>query len=283
MSLPIELISQFVKITNDEQEKKRESTVYGKMSEDNAHVILDGSDISTPVSTTVDTQPGERVTVLLKNHTATVTGNLSSPAARIETVKVIVDSVDGLEQVLTDTVSKEDLAVEQERIKVLEDTFVTMETEHFARLDFTNVTPETLNASYLTSGLIREETVGETIYRKLSSVIVGNDVIETKSLLPDRIKMEDLSEFSVPISGLTMTSDSIYSGEKSSIDSSFGGLYVDSEGQFSLGNDSAYITYRKDTGFDVSLNTITLGGIDVLQRLSDIETRLLNLEAGGVV
>lgn len=282
MSLPIELISQFVKITNDEQEKKRESTVYGKMSEDNAHVILDGSDISTPVSTTVDTQPGERVTVLLKNHTATVTGNLSSPAARIETVKVIVDSVDGLEQVLTDTVSKEDLAVEQARIKVLEDTFVTMETEHFARLDFTNVTPETLNASYLTSGLIREETVGETIYRKLSSVIVGNDVIETKSLLPDRIKMEDLSEFSVPISGLTMTSDSIYSGEKSSVDSSVGGLYIDSQGQFSLGNDSAYITYRKDTGFDVSLNTITLGGIDVLQRLSDIETRLLNLEAGGV-
>lgn len=92
MSLSSELISQFVKITNDKTEQKKETTVYGKVVEYNGknYVQLDGSDHFTPMTTTVDAKPGERVAVLIKNHTATVTGNISSPSARTDDVKEIV-------------------------------------------------------------------------------------------------------------------------------------------------------------------------------------------------
>lgn len=89
MNLPIDLISQFAKITNDKKETKNESIVYGTIAYVNGktHVVIDGSEISTPVVTTADVINGERVTVMIKNHTATVIGNLSSPSARTDDLK----------------------------------------------------------------------------------------------------------------------------------------------------------------------------------------------------
>ena len=60
---------------------------------DTTYAKLDGSNVLTPVSTTADTQHGERVTVLIKNHTATVTGNISSPAARTDDVQQLGGNV----------------------------------------------------------------------------------------------------------------------------------------------------------------------------------------------
>ena len=82
MDLSNDLISQFVKITNDDKKKNSESTVYGTVVEYNGemYVKIDGSDLLTPVETTADFKPDERVTVMIKNHSATVTGNITSPA-----------------------------------------------------------------------------------------------------------------------------------------------------------------------------------------------------------
>lgn len=103
MALPKELISEFVKVTTDTVETKKESTVYGTIVEyDNSkYVKLDGSDLLTPISVTTEAEPNERVTVLIKNHSATVTGNLSSPAVRTETVSNVIDSVSNLDDKIT--------------------------------------------------------------------------------------------------------------------------------------------------------------------------------------
>lgn len=84
MGLSDELISQFAKITKDDKKTKSETTVYGTVVEYNGknYVKLDGSELLTPVSTTTNTTPGDRVTVLIKNHSATVTGNITSPSAK---------------------------------------------------------------------------------------------------------------------------------------------------------------------------------------------------------
>jgi hypothetical protein len=88
MSLSNELISQFVKITNDEKKPQTESTVYGTVKYDGKYYVqLDGSDLLTPVSTTTDVKDGERVTVTIKDHTATITGNLTTPSASSSDVK----------------------------------------------------------------------------------------------------------------------------------------------------------------------------------------------------
>ena len=85
MDLSKDLISQFVKITNDKKEKSStESFVYGTAVEyeDDIYVKLDGSETLTPVILAADIKQDERVTVLIKDHMATVIGNMSSPAAR---------------------------------------------------------------------------------------------------------------------------------------------------------------------------------------------------------
>lgn len=114
MVLPSELVSQFVKVTKDEVEEKRESTVYGTIVENAGakYVRLDGSDLLTPITSTAEMENGERVTVMIKNHTATVTGNITSPSARLESVKVIGDKVDQVEENMENSESQNQEALE---------------------------------------------------------------------------------------------------------------------------------------------------------------------------
>lgn len=140
MSLSNDVISQFVKVTNDNVETKQETTVYGTTVEYNGsiYVRIDGSDLLTPISTTAHTKAGERVTVLIKNHTATVTGSISSPSARKEdldnTNKVIENldideiskKISEFEIIVADKVSTESLDAERARIDELKADNVTI-------------------------------------------------------------------------------------------------------------------------------------------------------------
>lgn len=96
MALSQDLVSQFAKLTNNNSKQKADTTVNGvyKTIDGKEYVQIDGSDIWTPVTSTVEAETGERVTVLLKDHTATVTGNISSPSARTKTVENLKDEVD---------------------------------------------------------------------------------------------------------------------------------------------------------------------------------------------
>lgn len=84
MGLSSDLISQFVKVTNDNVKRERETILtYGTTVKrgDILYVKIDGSDLLTPVTSTVNIRDGDRVTVTIKNHNATVTGNVTSPSA----------------------------------------------------------------------------------------------------------------------------------------------------------------------------------------------------------
>ena len=85
MALSSDLLSQFAKtVTSGDSNKKAETTVTGTAVEYNnkIYVRLDGSDQLTPIiSSTAGMKNGDRVTVMIKNHSATVTGNVSDPSA----------------------------------------------------------------------------------------------------------------------------------------------------------------------------------------------------------
>lgn len=85
MSLSNDLVRQFVKMANERKVPKNGSIAYGtiRINGDLISVKLDGSDQLTPAITTTDVVDGERVTVLMKDHRAIVTGNIDSPAARV--------------------------------------------------------------------------------------------------------------------------------------------------------------------------------------------------------
>lgn len=95
MSVSSELINDFVKATNDTTSTRSERTVYGVIvqNDNGTYVKLDGSERLTPVSTVSSTIDGDRVMVLIKNHTATVTGNFSSPSARSGDISGIEQNV----------------------------------------------------------------------------------------------------------------------------------------------------------------------------------------------
>lgn len=128
MRLTNDLISQFVKATNDKTESKKESTVYGTAVENNGsmYVKLDGSDLLTPMSTTVKVTNGERVMVTIKNHTATITGNITSPAARTKDVTDAVELISEFNTVLAQKVDTKDFEVEKARIDTLQADNVTI-------------------------------------------------------------------------------------------------------------------------------------------------------------
>lgn len=121
MGLSHDLISQFVKVTNDRQTEKKETIAYGTAVEldGKKYVRLDGSDMLTPVSSTADAEANERVTVLIKDHTATITGNASSPAARKQSVDDAMDQITEVEILVADKVDTKDLVVERGRIDTL--------------------------------------------------------------------------------------------------------------------------------------------------------------------
>lgn len=127
MSLSNDLISQFVKATKDTVKTKTESTVQGTVVYDGrTYVRFDGSDLLTPVSSTVDTKDGDRVNVTIKDHTATITGNLSDPSASGDKVKEIGNQITEFEIVIADKVSTQELDAANARITELVTTNVTI-------------------------------------------------------------------------------------------------------------------------------------------------------------
>ena len=94
MAVPNYLIEKFAKMSK-EAKIQRETTVFGTTVEygGKLYVKMDGSDLLTPVATTSEIAAGERVTVMVKDHTATVTGNISNPSASKKTTDAIEDEI----------------------------------------------------------------------------------------------------------------------------------------------------------------------------------------------
>lgn len=162
MALSHELISQFAKIVKDNKKQSAESTVYGTIITDgngNKYVKLDGSDQLTPLtdnerpsadSTTASANDGERVSVLIKNHTATITGNVSSPSVRSDDFKNLDDQVTDIKKF--DIVIAERVQANEGYIKNLQADKasigdLTAATARITELEATKASIEELNAA----------------------------------------------------------------------------------------------------------------------------------------
>lgn len=118
MALSKNLISDFVKATTDDKKTAEETTLYGTIVEYNGskYVRLDGSDMLTPYTATVAAKAGERVRVSVGKHSATVTGNVSSPAARTGDVEELGQKMDTFDVVVANKATIKDLEVERARV-----------------------------------------------------------------------------------------------------------------------------------------------------------------------
>ena len=212
MELPKKLINEFAKVTNDTEKPENDTTVYGVISKngDSTYVKLDGSDLLTPVSTTTDTQDGDRVTVLIKNHTAIVTGNMTSPAARTDDVKdmdkkftdentlitgKIVAAEGDIANLKTDKLSANEAKITYATIVNLNaaeakiDKLAAIDFDaKYANIDFANVGEAAMEHLYSKSGLIENVTISDgTITGNLVGVTIKGDLIEGNTVVADKL------------------------------------------------------------------------------------------------
>ena len=418
MALSNDLISQFVKATKDDKKSSNETTMYGTIVYDGKpYVKLDGSDLLTPVSTTANVQDGERVTVLIKNHSAIVTGNISSPSARKEDVDNLTDEIAEFEIVVADKVSTDELVAVNAKIdnliaedvtingklvaaeaaigeleaanvnvtgkltaaegeienlkttkldaEVADITYATIEsleatdakihnlevtygefedltTERleaaeaeiekldvekldvsWANIDFANIDQAVIAQLFSESGIIKDlvvengmvvagELVGVTIKGDLIEggtivadklVVLGEDglyyklnvngesveaeqtdynslngsVITAKSVTAEKISVSDLVAFGATIGGFNITTHSLYSGVKESVNNTTTGIYMDTDAQFAIGDDSNYIRFYKDESDNYRLD-IAASSMLFSQSAKDGESSLEDLD-----
>lgn len=190
MGLSEEILSMFAKATKDEKPKNNESTVYGKVVEQNGdkYVLLDGSESLTPVDSTVDMAVGERVSVLIKNHTATVTGNITSPASRKVDVDNLSGSVSNLESDNANIFEK--LTASEADIKKLKADSATIADVdiNYAKIDFANINEEAVKKLFSDSGIIKDLVVSEgRITGELVGVTIKGDLIEGNTVKADKL------------------------------------------------------------------------------------------------
>ena len=194
MNLSSDLISQFVKATKSDKKTKSETTLFGTVVYDGRpYVKIDGSELLTPVSTTANVNDGERVTVMIKNHSALVTGNISSPAARTGDVEEIGSQIAEFEIIIADKISVKELEAEIARI----DTLVAEDVYIKGKLEATEAEIENLSATY--AKIEDLEAVNATI-DNLDATYARIDRLEA-----DYAKIDDLEAINAVIYNLDAT------------------------------------------------------------------------------
>lgn len=256
MPLSSELISQFVKVTKDEKRDKKETTVYGTVVNYNnsKYVRLDGSELLTPATMTVDAEAGERVTVRLKNHTATVTGNITSPSARVETVKIIVDNVTGIEEIIADTVTSETLNIERARITALEADNVTIHDEiNASKADIEILKAGLVDVDYLDADYAQFKTMTA---EKFS--IINADI---ENLQTGKLNVTEASATYATISNLESTNALITELQTTKLSATdIEGLYANID--FSNISSSTMVSFYTNSGLiqNAVINDATISG-----------------------
>ena len=121
MSLSDSLIKDFIKATAPPKQAKSETTLYGTVTVNSTatYVKIDGSDILTPATTTSAVKSGDRVTVIIKNHTAVITGNVTNPSASSGDVDEISGKIGEYDTILAEVVTTDELNAQVARIDEL--------------------------------------------------------------------------------------------------------------------------------------------------------------------
>ena len=150
MSLSKELLSQFAKTTKTEDTTPKAASLYGTVVtfQGEKYVKLDGSDRLTPVSTTSNNKAGDRVIVEIKNHSAVISGNVSSPSANTDDLKEIDNRLLEIHSIVADKATIAELDAQKARISSLEADNVTIKGDVSAsRADIKEIQTNYLNVT----------------------------------------------------------------------------------------------------------------------------------------
>ena len=215
MSLSNDLVSKFAKMNKENNKTPSETIVYGTAVAygDKVYVNLDGSDSVTPVTSTAEVKAGERVTVLLKDHSATILGNISNPSASTETTNKILDDYDvivakigNFELLIADTVTTKQLEAElaiinealigKATIAELEAMYADIENLHVKRLD--------AEIAEIDKALILKADITELDALKANVSNLDADLAEITTLIGGNLTMDNIQSLVLTSSKVTV-------------------------------------------------------------------------------
>lgn len=240
MPLPNELVSEFAKITKDTDTTKKETTVYGTIVEyeGETYVRLDGSDLLTPYIATASVKSGDRVAVMIKNHTATIMGNATAPSANKDTVvgevgrqieeyDIVVandiyadngrfnylqtDVLDA-KYIKTNEIEADEGRFNYLQAEKLDAKYLTAETidGKYANIDFANIGDAAIENFYAKSGVIQDVVISDgQVTGTLVGVTIKGDLIEGGTVVAEKlvIKGDDGLYYKLNTDGETVSSE----------------------------------------------------------------------------
>lgn len=362
MGLSNDLVSQFVKVTKDTNEKKRSTTVYGTLVKvgETVGVMLDGSEVITPVSTLADYSEYDRVMVNIDNHNATIIGNITSPSARVDDVidmgyrieaneaeinnlyanRITTDYLkanyaeigvlDAAKARITDLEARsaniEELKADKAEIDELDAKYASIDEldavkanitsldSKYVNINYTNIDEASIKKFYAKFGMMEDVTISNgTVTGKLVGVTINGDLIQAgtlvadklvirtedgllyklnaealgesglaeiedletlknglhgaiinnKTIVAEKIKVDDLVAFGATIGGFKIDSDAIHSVVKESVNNTTRGIYMDNDGQLNVGDAFHFIKFYEDADGNyklaISADEVTFG------------------------
>lgn len=311
----VKQFSDAVNASKNKTEKSSTVTGTVTKIDGKTYVKLDGSESETPVSTTSDVVVGERVMVRIQNHQAFILGNFSSPSARTDTVQDMSKDVDFFKAkgITTENFETESAKIGVLTVKAANAKYATIDFGNITEVSIKNLFSKygLIENLVLKDGNITGELVGVTIKGDLIEgntvkadklVVKGSDgiyyklnieggefkdgeevptdglhgsVIVAKSITAEKVAVDDLVAFGATIGGFRIGEKSIYSGLKDSVHNPFNGIFMDSDGQISLGDAQNYLKYYKDEDekyhLSIAAESLTFGlnGTTIEEALSE--------------
>ena len=274
MALSSDLISQFVQVTKSEKQKK-ESTVYGTVTRQGGktYVYLDGSELLTPVSTTIDAADGDRVVVLIKNHNAIVTGSISSPAGKSSDVASAVKKaeeasrkIDEYDLIVADKVSTDRFEAEVARI----DSLTTDNVKVKERLTAAEASITNLDADNAT--INGKLTAAEGDIEKLKSTSISADIVASTYAT-----IESLNATNTKVNNLEATYGTFHDATVERLDAAEAN--IDSLETNKLDAATAEITYAKIS--DLNATNANVGNLEA--DVAGIDTLIFGSASGDTI
>ena len=127
-------------------------------------------------------------------------------------------------------------------------------------------------------------TEGKTVEKEQTDYnSLNGQVIQAKSVTAEKIDVKDLVAFGATIGGFKIGLNSLFSGVKESVDNTTRGIYMDTDGQFALGDTSQYFKYYKNADgqyvIDISAASVRFGvdGKSVEEALTEIKDEVATI------
>ena len=182
MPLSSDLISQFVKITQDKPVKNKESTLYGTVTVNGAerYVTFDGSEEKTPYNTNVVVHDKDRVLVRLKNHEATIVGNMTVKGGEVKQTIDGQSKVVEVSKVISGYISADDLVAVRADIDSLKSANVEIQNTLTANY----ITASEIESTYFTADYLSAKVadLGYLKVTNLDSEVANLKYIKTTDL-----------------------------------------------------------------------------------------------------